>query len=191
MGKGHGKGSEFERQLCKKLSMWWSNGTRDDLYWRSSMSGGRATIRGRQHKSTAGHYGDITSTDTVGRELTQLFVLEAKRGYQECSVGDLLDAGPRNKPMIEEWFQQAIHERELAQVPGWLLITRRNNRETVVFMPWDMFQLLCSYGAKLNHSRPFLKFSNGEQFVFGTTLDNFLRVVSADIISAVVNLEGE
>ena len=44
-GYGKQKGGEYERTVCKKLSLWVSNGTRDDIFWRSAMSGGRATLQ--------------------------------------------------------------------------------------------------------------------------------------------------
>jgi len=191
MGRCKGKGSSFERQLCKMLSLWWSNGKRDDLYWRSSMSGGRATVRARKSKSTAGHYGDITSTDTVGRELTQLCVIEAKRGYQEHTVGDLVDATPANKPQFEDWVEQAMEEQELAGTPGWLLITKRNNREIMVYMPWKFYHLFSAHGVPLYECRPYLKFLWGECGLFGTTLNSFLKVVTPDIISGMVEEETE
>ena len=40
------KGSEFEREMCKCLSLWWTDSKRDDVFWRSAQSGGRAP-RGR------------------------------------------------------------------------------------------------------------------------------------------------
>ena len=44
-GGGKEKGSSFERLVCKRMSMWLSKGERDDLFWRSAMSGGRATVQ--------------------------------------------------------------------------------------------------------------------------------------------------
>jgi len=75
------KGSNFEREVSKELSLWTTNGVRDDIYWRSSQSGGRATIRARQGKKTANSAGDICFIDPIGKPLLDIFVLELKNGY--------------------------------------------------------------------------------------------------------------
>ena len=72
------KGSQFEREICKKLSLWVSEGKRDDLYWRSAMSGGRATVRSKVGKQTINQLGDITAIDPLGFPLTDKFVIECK-----------------------------------------------------------------------------------------------------------------
>lgn len=39
------KGSVFEREICKALGRWWTDGERDDIFWRTAGSGARATCR--------------------------------------------------------------------------------------------------------------------------------------------------
>jgi hypothetical protein len=77
-GGGKAKGGEFERQICKKLSLWVSNNLRDDLFWRSAMSGGRATVRSKKGKETASGHGDITAVTPEGNKLTDYFIIECK-----------------------------------------------------------------------------------------------------------------
>jgi hypothetical protein len=77
-GGGKAKGSSFEREICKKLSLWVSEGRRDDLFWRSAMSGGRATVRSKVGKATINQLGDITAIDPLGFPLTDKFVIECK-----------------------------------------------------------------------------------------------------------------
>lgn len=80
-----GKGGEFEREISKFLSLWWTNGDRDDVFWRTSASGARATVRAAVFKQTNYEYGDITFTDPVGKALLDLMIIEAKRGYTNTS----------------------------------------------------------------------------------------------------------
>jgi hypothetical protein len=72
------KGSSFEREICKKLSLWISDGKSDDLFWRSAMSGGRATVRTKKGRTTASGHGDITAVTPEGNVLTDHFVIECK-----------------------------------------------------------------------------------------------------------------
>ena len=67
------KGSAFEREISKSLSLWYTEGERDDIFWRSSQSGGRATTRAKKGKKTAASYGDITALDNRGEPFTDLF----------------------------------------------------------------------------------------------------------------------
>jgi hypothetical protein len=77
-GGGKQKGSSFEREMCKKLSLWVSEGKHDDLFWRSAMSGGRATVRAKKGQTTASGHGDITAVTPGGNVLTDKYVIECK-----------------------------------------------------------------------------------------------------------------
>jgi hypothetical protein len=77
-GGGKAKGGAFERQVCKQLSRWMSRGLRDDLFWRSAVSGGRATISNRNRNKNTTQVGDITAIDPRGAALTGRFVIECK-----------------------------------------------------------------------------------------------------------------
>ena len=84
-GMGKQKGAQFERDVCKMLSLSLSNGSRDDIFWRSAMSGGRATIGcGRNNQ-----LGDISSVGTEGFALTDRFVIECKR-YKKLDLDRFL-----------------------------------------------------------------------------------------------------
>lgn len=130
-----GKGSAFEREFCKKLSLWWSYGDDDSLFWRTSNSGGRASVRGRNKKKTRGHYGDICSTDSDSAPFTQVFTVELKRGYSRSTFADLLDKPKQAaKQMYEQWIEQAATARNMAGTPHWLLVVRRDRREPLLIM---------------------------------------------------------
>jgi len=75
------KGGNYERQVCKELSLWWTNGERDDIFWRTAGSGGRSTARRKKKKSTANAAGDIRYDDALGKPFIDYFLCEIKRGY--------------------------------------------------------------------------------------------------------------
>ena len=76
---GKQKGGDFERVCCRRFSRWVSGGTRDDLFWRSATSGGRATflLRTQGTKSPA-QAGDMTAIDPAGYPLAAQCLLEFK-----------------------------------------------------------------------------------------------------------------
>jgi len=142
------KGSAFERDICKQLSQWWcsdlpgiaeADGPRDDIFWRATTSGARATQRARKGKRTAGSYGDITAIDPIGKPFTDLITLELKRGYNKHSIQDLID-----KPKLagqqkwEEWHEQVTASQQTAGTPYWMILAKRDQREPLVLFPFEL-----------------------------------------------------
>lgn len=130
------KGSQFERDLCKRLSRWWSKGERDDLFWRTATSGGRATTRAKSGKKTVGQSGDIAATDKSAMKFTKLITVEAKRGYTEATIHGMLDApaGKVQQPFAK-FLEQVLHARTNEDTAYWWLITRRNTRSALCSFP--------------------------------------------------------
>lgn len=137
------KGSRFEREFCKKLSIWWSDGEADDLFWRTSQSGGRATTRRKKGKTTRGHAGDICATDEVGAPLLKFLCFELKRGYNRHTLHDLIDkpAGAAEQE-IEKWVVQARAARTLSGAKYWVVVTQRDRREPLLVVPSGLLSLL-------------------------------------------------
>jgi hypothetical protein len=130
------KGSAFEREISKALSKWWTHGERDDVFWRSSASGARATQRRKTGKSTFGQEGDIQATDPIGQPLIDLCTIELKTGYKDAVPISLIDKlQPFHKSRWFEFVKQCVEEQRAAGAYGWLLIMRRNNKQITIFMP--------------------------------------------------------
>lgn len=85
-----GKGAGFEREISKRLSQWWSEGKRDDIFYRSQASGARYTVRQKSGKDTALQGGDITCSDPDGKPLIKAWNIEDKTGY--CKKNGLKNA---------------------------------------------------------------------------------------------------
>lgn len=77
-GGGKSKGSSFERKMCKALSLWITNGTMDSALWRTSLSGGRATVRGARRKTSHHISGDICAVHSAGESFINMFYIECK-----------------------------------------------------------------------------------------------------------------
>ena len=130
------KGSQFERDLCRRLSEWWTAGARDDVFWRTAGSGGRATVRRKRGKMTAGAAGDIMATDPLGVDLMQLVTIECKRGYTRATIHDLVDELATSAVQIyESWIQQAAHAAQISKTPYWWVIHQRTRRVVTITFP--------------------------------------------------------
>ena len=176
-----GKGSEFERSICKQLSLWWTDGKRDDIFWRSSQSGGRATSRAKKGKKTAGQEGDICATHRSGDPLVRLFSIELKRGYNAVCPDTILSAGPTAaQQQFDKFLTQAMEASRRGGTYFWLLIHKIDKRSPMVYFPYRFFVYM-NGEASLVGSFPLcslhkVKLKSGVQVTFmGMTLDRFLK----------------
>jgi hypothetical protein len=190
------KGGNYEREVCRTLSLWLTHDRDDDQLWRSSQSGGRATVRARKGKGTKGHCGDLSATGKWGRKLLQLITIEVKRGYNKtANLHTLLDLRPRvdAEQMYESWFWQAELAAMRAGTPHWWLIHRRDGRTAVLFMPYRLWNMLTG-DTRLDRPDPFIQIGCGVRIgrkgsrkrrwlnVVGMQLDHFLQTVTPEMI---------
>jgi len=129
------KGNTFERAICKQLSLWWSDNERDDVFWRSSSSGSRATQRSRQGKKTANSAGDIAAMDADAQELLKIFTFELKVGYSNLDALSLIDQN--SSSLLLDWFEQAEASRQSAGCFYWCLIWKKDRRTPVMMFPCE------------------------------------------------------
>lgn len=131
------KGSPFERDIARKLSLWWSQNQSDDWFWRTAGSGGRATNRAKQGKATANGGGDICAQTKEAQELLNLVTFELKRGYNTATVSDLLDI--EGGGVMGKFIEQARRSASLSGTPFWAVIHKRDRREALVITNWVEF----------------------------------------------------
>jgi len=179
------KGSNFEREICKQLSLWWTNDKRDDVFWRTSGSGARATTRNKTKQKTFGQYGDVQATDPIGQPLIDLCTIEIKRGYSKSTFADLIeDSQTANaKPcMYEKFIQQARQDHKKANSSTWLLIVKRNRRKAIIIMPNWFFRKLKEYRSASYQIQPLASIKANSHFIIIVPLDKFLYYTSPKII---------
>lgn len=170
-----GKGSQFERDICRQLSLWWTKGERDDVFWRTPISGGRATMRAKTGKDTFGANGDIQAVDPIGRPLLKTVAIELKRGYSKHTVADLLDKPEKAKNQLyEDFFEQAERERKGSGAIGWWLITKRDRRDAIIFMPKHIFK---GYGGHI----PLAKIYWDGEIVCCEKLNDYLETTEPEV----------
>lgn len=120
-GGGKGKGSGFEREICTKLSLWLTKGASVDCFWRSAMSGGRATV----NKGAVRQAGDITAVAPEGHVLTDQVYVECKF-YKDLSI-DCLVKGKGT--LIDIWQTTEKEAAKYNRIPA--LIFKQNNWPTM------------------------------------------------------------
>lgn len=129
-GGGSAKGASFERWVCKTLSLWESKGESEDYFWRTSMSGGRATLGRKKGEVKAHLEGDIGSVSGK-RFLTDNFVIECKH-YRDLKLGRLI-SGPIHQSLLYKFWEKLneITPRTTRLHP--LLIARDKNCQYPLF----------------------------------------------------------
>jgi len=109
--------------------MWVSDHTRDDLYWRSAMSGGRDTVRRRfQKKGTQTQGGDISAIDPMGDPLIKAFSIECKHLNQ---LDYHMPVYGLHGKLVKAWRQTRKKAKQCKLAP--LLIAKQNFKEEMVF----------------------------------------------------------
>ena len=134
------KGSKFERDMCKRLSMWFSHNERDDIFWRTAGSGARATIRMKNKGvMTADSAGDISAIHPSGKALTRLCILELKRGYSQknrsagISLLTIVDKLINEKdPVLIEWYKKLDKELKDHDRKFGFIIFKRDRKDACI-----------------------------------------------------------
>lgn len=166
MTKGKGKGSAFEREICKKLSVWWTQNPKGDCFWRSAMSGGRSTVTG-----TATGAGDIVGTTAKGDELVQLITFELKRGYPTADPFAMVESKAGSK-VFEGFITQAEESRRVAGSAMWSIIHRRDRKQSMIYFDWRHGDWLDGQVLDLTY----VQIIFGDVGVCGCLLDDFLKI---------------
>jgi len=148
-GGGKEKGASFERQVCRDLSGWISKGERDDLFWRSAMSGGRATAGAKHGILRPTQTGDISSLFAKGDIHEGRAAIFIREVVAECKfLADLRlehylfnDAGP----IALAWHQAyttAKANRNNGHPRCPFLVLRQNRKKTLVITSLRVFDLV-------------------------------------------------
>lgn len=130
-GAGKRKGSAFERDVCVKLSLWVSGGKKTDLFWRSAMSGGRATVARKTGKMVR-QAGDICATTPEGHSFTSVWFVECK-SYKQIDLAQFLVL---RKGVLAGWWKKCRFEaRQYGREP--MLIVKQNGWPALVVTKYD------------------------------------------------------
>jgi hypothetical protein len=129
------KGSSFEREICRALSLWMSHGKQEDVFWRSAMSGGRSTVAFGKGKRLATQAGDLSCIHPVGNAFASRFLVECKF-YADLNFLGLLTGKGR---LMEFWGEVLVQAAAYSKLP--MLIAKQNRVLPIV--------CLCNIGSRL------------------------------------------
>lgn len=160
-GGGKQKGNAYEREQCKSISLWITDGSRDDIVWRSASSGAVATVhKGKKYESQAG---DIAAIDPLGIPLMSKVVIECKH-YKDLQAENLIFGGKGT--LVDFWNKHVILAEAKNKTP--ILVARQNRKPDIILMP----SYFASEFAGVDH----VTTSRLECVIF--LLDDFLATVS-------------
>lgn len=175
------KGGVWERECAKMLSLWWTDGERDDTIWRTSGSGSRFTTRKKQGKGTYNAAGDLCATDPIAQPLFDFLLIECKRGYaKERPSGSInvlywLDRPHgTKKPLLYQWWIKADQERLDAGRSRAVVVFKRTGKRACIMMEGDWFAELIKY--------------NG--IYSGMVIDLQWNIITRDVVKRAPNSAG-
>jgi hypothetical protein len=175
------KGSQYERDISRQLSLWWSEGKEDDWFWRTDTSGGRATTRAKSGKSTANAVGDLSARTEEGSILLREYVIEVKRGYNDLEILPLLDKDKVMSNNFVVWWKKLTHEGVLTQRKPLLIFKRDRAHACIIMSPTTfmefeaLFDDFCFIGNMI-------KFPCFDRTLVMMRLEDFLRWAKVKVL---------
>lgn len=162
MVNGKQKGSAFERLVCKQLSLWVSEGSQEDVFWRSAMSGGRSTVAFAKGKRLAQQAGDISCIHPIGQPFIDNFMVECK-SYRDLQYEGLVSG----KGTLANFWQ-------ICKTEAWkynkrpLLIAKQNQQPSIACVDY--------FGLKmLNFGELQFDLASPKQNFYAVLFDSFLK----------------
>lgn len=135
------KGNSFENEICKKLSLWASNGQRNDAFSRTTTSGAQATIANRFTVKNKTLLGDICGVDNLGNQLTNVAVIECK--HRKNPRWDSLIYPLKNENIASFWLKIKHEGNSVNKCP--LLIIRQNYKDVLILIDEGAVHVLKNY----------------------------------------------
>lgn len=183
------KGGQFERDFSRSLSLWWTNGERDDIFWRTAGSGARATVRTKKGKTTAGQYGDITATDPDGKILIDKILFELKNGYPDAEIEKLINYGKKSQgtDLYSKWIEKCEKSCKASGIPGWAIVHKRSGREPLVTMNLYTFMAISTSKRFVNFNSTMIITHVEKTMYYTFRLDDILKIKSDQVRTCLQN----
>lgn len=125
------KGSSFERDICKKLSIYLTNGKDERVMWRTSNSGGTATVqKNMKSKFAKKNAGDICQISERGlyKNVDKFF----DTYFIECKAYKYVSIYPPLNKIWMDWIEECQRNKSITNKKIFLIV-KFNNRKILVF----------------------------------------------------------
>jgi hypothetical protein len=156
------KGSSFEREISVNLSLWHSSNTREDVFWRSSMSGGRATVARKKQKELKTQAGDLSAIHPSGQVFLDVFYVELKF-YRDLNYSGLVTGTGH---LVKFWKSTITEANSYRRSP--MLITKQNRSPVVIYL-----QVMGLRRLRLHIEQAII--SSPRLGMYGYLLDDFIK----------------
>ena len=127
-GGAHAKGASYERKIAQQLSLWVTEGKVADGLWRTSMSGGRATIALRRGEKLQ-QVGDLSAIRPELHPFSNKYFIECKH-VRSLDLESFILSG---KGTLAKFWQVAQREANAhGRIP--IIIARQNRTPDLVLV---------------------------------------------------------
>jgi hypothetical protein len=134
------KGNNFEREVSRALSLWWTGGEEDDVFWRN-----RVRRTGKAYNAQM-QEGDLIATKEIGVPFTEFFCVECKSGYS-------IKRSPTKKTKEKKKQRKTVEKTK--NVPWDLLeVIDSDKKKPVILSFWEQVDK----AGELTHRMPILIF---------------------------------
>jgi hypothetical protein len=162
------KGNQFERDMCRKMSLWISRGERTDLFMRNVASGGAFTMS-LKRGSALGVGGDMMAVHPLAHAFLDVFLTE----YKHWRALNFEAALWNNRG---EFARVITKAEKQAQEAGrhCFIVAKQNFRAPILLMPNDI-GVRCAAPGLVYHSL-------WNARVFACLLDDALKADPAEFL---------
>lgn len=133
-GGGHSKGAAYERAIAQKLSLWITHGKIADGLWRTSMSGGRATIALRRGEKLQ-QVGDLAAIRLELHTFTSKHYIECKH-VRSLDIESFILTG---KGSLATFWRTALKESLAHDARFPVIVAKQNRTPDIVLTGYELF----------------------------------------------------
>lgn len=173
-GSAKAKGSLFEREVGKNLSLWLTDGEQSNIFSRNVLSGGSFTITAKTGIETPNIPGDLMAASPLAFEFLSMFSIECKH-RADVSV-DVFLRDTKGTSFLSKTIKHTKEQAELHNL-SWMVIAKQNRCDTMVFMDHNIGRQ-CVVNNALSTDLRYHILCNDK--VFLTTLDQLVTVVPVE-----------
>ena len=180
-GGGKSKGSAWEREVGKLLSLWLTNAERPDIFSRNVLSGGSFTLAEAAGKQSSRMAGDLMAAHPLAFRFLSRFSVECKH---LANIGlDAFIFDPRMMSPLGHIIRQARRQARYTDAE-YMIVAKQNRQDALVMVDGQIGkQMLEALKTTGNRAalKPMHHFFHGDQ-IFAMRFRDMLVRVNPDLL---------